>query len=115
MEVFLMGDSTIAKVGDETSFDTKVLQVTKPVLVIFTASWSVPAKQLEPIVQELGRAYENQLFTYKCDVDESPLTAKKSGVQSIPTLHIYKNGELHAQAVGLVPKSKVEGLIQSAL
>src|SRR5690606_27789735 len=108
MEVFLMGDSTIATVGDETSFDTKVLQATKPVLVIFTANWSASAKQLEPIVQELALCFESQLITYKCDVDESPLAAKKAGVQTVPTLHIYKNGERHAQSLGFLSRAKVE-------
>ena len=110
-----MGDSTIATVGDETSFDTKVLQATKPVLVMFTASWNGPAKQLEPIVQEVVRAYENQLLTYKCDIDENPLTAKRAGVMTVPVLHIYKNGEQHAKAVGSLSRAKVEEWITSSL
>ncbi|WP_426118522.1 thioredoxin family protein [Pseudomonas sp. DSP3-2-2] len=110
-----MGDSTIATVGDETSFDTKVLKATKPVLVMFTAGWNGPAKPLEPIVQELALVFESQLLTYKCDTDESPLTAEKSGVRSVPTLHIYKNGKRHAEHVGLLTKAQLVQLIESSL
>ena len=109
-----MSDSTIATV-DAFSFDAKVFEATKPVLVLFTASWCRPATELEKILQQVAPDYETRMLIYKCDESESQLIEWGGMVPTVPTLQIYKNGERRAQYVGLLSTLKLKAWIESSL
>ena len=103
-----MGNYT--EVTDAT-FEDEVINSELPVLVDFWAVWCAPCRMIAPIVEELSREKEGSLKVVKMDVDNNPDTAMKFGIRSIPTLLIFKNGEVVDQIVGAVPKSMIESKI----
>src|SRR3989338_5202521 len=89
---------------DDKSFETEVLKSTLPVLVDFWAEWCGPCKMLSPIVDELALELNGKLKVVKVNVDDAQELAMKYSIMSIPTLLVFKNGEIATQMVGAMPK-----------
>lgn len=94
---------TARAVTDDT-FDTEVLQSDKPVLVDFWAPWCGPCRQVSPIIEEIASENAEALDVVKVNTDENPRTSAAYGITSIPTLNVYKGGELVKQIIGARPK-----------
>lgn len=99
----------------DKSFELEVLKSDMPVLVDFWATWCAPCKAIAPIVEEMADTYDGKIKIAKMNVDENPSTPGKYGVRGIPTLILFKKGEVVDQVVGAVPKSQVKGLIEKAV
>lgn len=95
----------------DATFEQEVLQSDKVVMVDFWAPWCGPCRILGPIVDELAAEYEGKAKIVKLNVDESPNTASQYGVQGIPTLIFYKNGEPVGQIVGVQPKDALASVL----
>ena len=106
--------SNIVKLTDQT-FDETIGGSDKPVLVDFWAEWCGPCKQIAPVLEELSGTLGSKVKIVKLNVDESPGTASKYGIQSIPTLMIFKGGQMTARQVGSAPKQKLEQWINAAV
>jgi thioredoxin 1 len=105
----------VGKVSDST-FDSEVLQSTSPVVVDFWAEWCGPCRMIAPALEELAAgALNGKVKIVKLNVDENPKTAAKYGIQSIPTLMIFKNGQLASRQIGAAPKQKLEQWITAAV
>jgi thioredoxin 1 len=102
-----MAIETIVEVTD-TNFDQLVLKSDQPVMVDFWAAWCGPCKALAPIVDEVATAYNGKVKVGKMDVDTSPVTPQRYGVRGIPTLLIFKNGQVQDQIVGYVGREVIE-------
>lgn len=100
---------------EDGSFDEEILKSDKPVLVDFWAPWCGPCKAIGPIVEELSRAFGNQVKFAKCNVDHNPVTPSKYGIKAIPTLIFFKDGSVVEQITGMVAKSKLEEAINKVL
>jgi thioredoxin 1 len=96
----------------DATFDEEVLKSELPVLVDFWAVWCAPCRMIAPMVEELATEREGSLKVVKMDVDNNPDTAMKFGIRSIPTLLIFKNGQIVDQVVGAVPKSMLESKVE---
>lgn len=102
------------EVSDGT-FEQEVLRSPVPVLVDFWAVWCGPCKAIAPIVEELAGEYEGRMKVMKLDVDDNPQTATTYGVQSIPTLLLFKDGRPAERIVGAVPKTLLVDKIKSVV
>jgi thioredoxin 1 len=109
-----MASNGVTSVND-LNFEEEVLKADLPVLVDFTASWCGPCKQIAPLVEQLAGEYAGRAKITKCDVDESPNAASRFGIRGVPSLYVFKGGQVVAQQVGAVPKSTIAGLIDRAL
>ena len=106
--------ANVLKVND-SNFESEVLKASEPVLLDFSATWCGPCKQLAPIVEEIAREYSGRVKVGAVDVEESPDTAVRFKVMSVPTLVLIKDGEVRDQIVGLVPKTRIADLIARVL
>ena len=104
----------VAKVSD-ADFEAQVLKSAEPVVVDFWAEWCGPCKMIAPALEELAGTMNGKVKIVKLNVDESPKTASKYGVMSIPTLMIFKGGEMASRQVGAAPKAKLQQWITSAV
>ncbi len=100
---------------DDSRFEEAVLKAEGPVLVDFSATWCGPCKRLEPLVHEIAAAYQGRLKVVKVDVDRAPQTAARFAVLSVPTVLLFHNGEVKDQAVGLVAKRVLAGMVEKVL
>ncbi len=91
----------------DSTFD-QTINTEKPVLVDFWAEWCGPCKMIGPIVEELAGDYEGKAVVAKINVDENPVTAAKFGIRSIPTLLVFKGGQIVDKQIGAVPKSVLD-------
>ena len=97
------------------SFEEDVLKAEGPVLVDFWAEWCGPCKAIGPALEELAGEMDGAITIAKVNVDENPETPTKYGVRGIPTLMIFKGGELAATKVGAIPKQELQSWVQSNL
>lgn len=109
-----MASDAILEVTD-ANFDQTVLKSEQPVMVDFWAAWCGPCKALAPIVNELAAAYSGKIKVGKMDVDQSPVTPQRYGIRGIPTLLIFRNGQVQEQIVGLVSRDKIEKALNKQL
>lgn len=108
-----MGEHTI-EVTDDT-FEAEVTSSNIPVLVDFWAPWCGPCKAIAPMLDELAASHEGKIKVVKINVDDNPKTPGKFTVRGIPTLILFKNGEVADQLVGAVPKAQLDEIIQKNL
>jgi thioredoxin 1 len=99
----------------DSTFEQEVLQANQPVLVDFWAVWCGPCRAVAPVVEEIAGDYEGKLKVMKLDVDDNPRTAMTYGVQSIPTLLVFKDGKPAERIVGAVPKKVIVDKLQSVM
>ena len=104
----------IVHVTDD-SFDQDVIQSDIPVLVDYWAEWCGPCKMIAPILEEVVADYEGRLKIAKLNIDENPNTPPKFGIRGIPTLILYKDGDVEATKVGALSKSQLTAFIDSNL
>jgi thioredoxin 1 len=97
----------VDKVSDAT-FETDVLKADGPVVVDFWAEWCGPCRMIAPALEEISGSLGSKVKIVKLNVDENPQTAAKYGIMSIPTLLMFKNGELASRQVGAAQKAKLE-------
>jgi len=100
----------IVHVSDD-SFEQEVLKSDKPVLVDFWAEWCGPCKMIAPILDEIAEEYDGRLKVAKLDIDDNPQTPPKYGIRGIPTLMLFKNGEVEATKVGALSKSQLTAFL----
>ncbi|TMH21658.1 MAG: thioredoxin TrxA [Betaproteobacteria bacterium] len=102
----------IRHVTDDT-FEPEVLQSETPVLVDYWAEWCGPCKSIAPILDEVAKEYEGRLKVAKINVDENQNTPAKFGIRGIPTLMLFKNGNVEATRVGALSKSQLTAFLDS--
>ena len=105
---------TIIKTSD-SSFEADVLKSDRPVVVDFWAEWCGPCKMIAPFLEELAADEGDEVVVAKVNIDDNPLTPTKYGVRGIPTLMLFKNGEIAATKVGAMPKTKLYEWVEEAL
>ncbi|RVT40878.1 thioredoxin TrxA [Sphingobium algorifonticola] len=103
------------KAVSDASFQSDVIEADKPVLVDFWAEWCGPCKMIGPALEEISDELAGQLDIVKINIDENPDAPTKYGVRGIPTMILFKGGEIAATKVGAAPKSQLKGWIEGEL
>lgn len=109
-----MASENVKTFGD-SNFETDVLKSEVPVLVDFWAPWCQPCRMIAPSIEELASEYEGRAAIGKVNVDENQAVAQRYGVMSIPSLLVFKGGEVVGQVVGALPKPQIEDMLKKAL
>jgi len=109
-----MGESNNLHVVTDSDFDDEILKSDVPALVDFWAAWCGPCRTVGPVVEELADEYAGKVKVAKLDVDNNKQTPTKYGVRGIPTLMLFKDGQLVDQIVGAVPKGRIKELLDKA-
>ena len=102
-------------IGNQTNFQTEVLESATPVLVDFWAEWCGPCKVLGPTISELAEQYDGQIKVVKINVDENNELAGQYNIMSIPTMKFFKNGQIVGEIIGAAPKTSIEAEIKKHL
>ncbi len=108
-----MSDKIVYLTDD--SFETEVLQSEHPVLVDYCADWCGPCKMIAPVLEEIADEYEGKIKVAKLNIDENSGTPPKYGIRGIPTLMLFKGGNVEATKVGALSKSQLTAFIDSNL
>ena len=106
-----MADNEHLTVVSDGDFEAEILQADQPALVDFWAAWCGPCRTVGPVVEELAGEYAGKVKVAKLNVDENKQTPTKYGVRGIPTLMLFKDGQVVDQIVGAVPKSRIKELL----
>jgi len=111
LEEYLLSDNIIYVTDDR--FDDEVIKADGPVLVDFWAEWCGPCKMIAPILDEISGDYKDKITIAKLNIDDNPATPPKYGIRGIPTLMLFKDGNVEATKVGAVSKSQLTAFIDS--
>lgn len=109
-----MASDAIVEITD-ANFDQTVLKSDRPVMIDFWAAWCGPCRALAPIVDEVAKQYGGKVVVGKMDVDKNTATPQRYGVRGIPTLLVFKGGQVREQIVGYVPKETIEKALDKNL
>ena len=104
----------IVHVSDDT-FEDDVLKSTQPVLIDYWAEWCGPCKMIAPVLEEIAAEYSGKIKIAKLNIDDNPATPPKYGIRGIPTLMLFKNGNVEATKVGAVSKSQLTAFLDGNL
>ena len=104
----------IVHISDE-SFEEEVLQSERPVLIDYWAEWCGPCKMIAPVLDEIATEYSDRLKVVKMNIDDNPQTPPKYGIRGIPTLMVFKNGQVEATKVGAVSKAQLTAFLDDSL
>ena len=99
----------------DSNFEQEVLNSDQPVLVDYWAEWCGPCKSIAPVLDEIATEYAGKLKIAKLNIDDNPNTPPKYGIRGIPTLMIFKSGEVHATKVGALSKSQLTAFIDQSI
>ena len=108
-----MGANTVELT--EQDFDEKALNSDQPVLVDFWAEWCGPCHMVAPTIEEVAAEYKDKVLVGKLNVDQHPGIAARYGIRSIPSILLFKDGQVSDQLVGAIPKAKITNIIKRAL
>ena len=109
-----MSTKMTTQISDST-FDADVLKASGPVLVDFWAEWCGPCKMIAPALEEIATNLQGKLKIAKINIDHNPATPKKYGIRGIPTLMLFKDGQVAATKIGTLPKTKLYEWVESVI
>lgn len=107
--------STLIKEISEDLFDNEVIKSSHPVLVDFWAPWCGPCRMMPPLLEKIGNQYQDKLKIVKLNIDENPDVATKYNISSIPTLLLFKDGQIVEQIIGVKPLDELKKIIDEVL